>query len=111
MSAALAGYLRDAGPAYDGDKPWNKKVVARILENEKYTGPGPPPEADEAAQGSRLYQQTEAPADKTSGSLFSLSVRNDGRAQSPSRTTSMEAPEAPLASWTLPTPGMLGVVV
>lgn len=41
---------------------------------------------------------------------LSLSVRNDGRAQSPSRTTSMEAPEAPLASWTLSTPGMLGVV-
>jgi hypothetical protein len=41
---------------------------------------------------------------------LSLSVRNDGPAQSPSRTTSMEAPEAPLASWTLSTPGMLGVV-
>lgn len=59
MSAAPAGHLRDADPAYDGDKPWNKKMVARILENAKYTGPGPPPEAEGAAQGSRLYQQTE----------------------------------------------------
>lgn len=58
MSAAPAGHPCDAGPAYDGDKLWNKKMVARILENVKYTGPDPPP-ADGAAQGSRLYQQTE----------------------------------------------------
>lgn len=45
-----------------------------------------------------------------SAGALSLSVRNDGRAQSPSRTTSMEAPEAPLASWTLSMPGMPGVV-
>ena len=36
--AALAEYLCDGGPAYDGDKPWNKNMVARILENAKYTG-------------------------------------------------------------------------
>ena len=36
--AALAEHLRDGGPAYDGDKPWNKNMVARILENAKYTG-------------------------------------------------------------------------
>ncbi|MEY8388905.1 recombinase family protein [Oscillospiraceae bacterium 38-13] len=36
--AALVERLRDAGPAYDGDKPWNKNMVARILENAKYTG-------------------------------------------------------------------------
>lgn len=36
--AALVERLRDAGPAYDGDKPWNKNMVARILENVKYTG-------------------------------------------------------------------------
>ncbi|WP_300754791.1 recombinase family protein [uncultured Oscillibacter sp.] len=35
---ALVEHLRDAGPAYDGDKPWNKNMVARILENAKYTG-------------------------------------------------------------------------
>lgn len=36
--AALAERLRDDGPAYDGDKPWNKNMVARILGNAKYTG-------------------------------------------------------------------------
>ena len=36
--AALAEHLRNDGPAYDGDKPWNKNMVARILENAKYTG-------------------------------------------------------------------------
>lgn len=36
--AALAEHLRDDGPAYDEDKPWNKNMVARILENAKYTG-------------------------------------------------------------------------
>lgn len=38
--AALAEHLRNDGPAYDGDKPWNKNMVARILENAKYTGSG-----------------------------------------------------------------------
>ncbi len=54
MSAALAGRLRDAGPAYDGDTPWNKKLAARILEHAKYTDSGPPPGAGGAAQGSPL---------------------------------------------------------
>lgn len=36
--AALVEHLRDTGPAYDEDKPWNKNMVARILENGKYTG-------------------------------------------------------------------------
>lgn len=36
--AALVEHLREAGPAYDGDKPWNKNMVARILENARYTG-------------------------------------------------------------------------
>lgn len=36
--AALVERLRDAGPAYDGDKLWNKNMVARILGNAKYTG-------------------------------------------------------------------------
>lgn len=38
--AALVEHLRDAGPAYDADKLWNKNMVARILENAKYTGDG-----------------------------------------------------------------------
>lgn len=36
--AALVEHLRDTGPAYDGNKLWNKNMVARILENTKYTG-------------------------------------------------------------------------
>ena len=36
--AALAEHLRNDGPADDGDKPWNKNMIARILENTKYTG-------------------------------------------------------------------------
>ena len=38
--AALAEHLQNDIPAYDGDKPWNKNMVARILENTKYTGGG-----------------------------------------------------------------------
>ena len=38
--AALVEHLRDAGPAYDADQLWNKNMVARILENAKYTGCG-----------------------------------------------------------------------
>lgn len=36
--ATLVERLRNAGPAYDRDKPWNKNMVTRILENIKYTG-------------------------------------------------------------------------
>ena len=35
---ALVEYLGDTGPAYDADKPWNKNMVARILENTRYVG-------------------------------------------------------------------------
>ena len=63
----------------------------------------------EVAQLIVPYPNRRLPPVLPAGAL-SLSVRNDGPAQSPSRTTSMEAPEAPLASWTLSTPGMLGVV-
>ena len=36
--SALAGSLQEQGLPYDGDKPWNKNMVARILENGKYAG-------------------------------------------------------------------------
>lgn len=66
--AALVGHLRDAGPAYDGDKPWNKNMVARILENTKYTGNSGfpaviPAEAFERAQTQR--KERAAPPTKT----------------------------------------------
>ena len=34
----IAEQLSKAGPAYDAGKSWNKNMVARILENPKYTG-------------------------------------------------------------------------
>ena len=41
LSASLkeiAEQMRKTGPAYDEGKSWNKNMVARILENAKYTG-------------------------------------------------------------------------
>ena len=35
---AIAGQMSKTGPAYDVGKSWNKNMVARILENTKYTG-------------------------------------------------------------------------
>ena len=34
----IAGQMSKNGPAYDEGKSWNKNMVARILENVKYTG-------------------------------------------------------------------------
>ena len=39
----IAEGLQAQGIPYDGAKPWNKNMVARILENERYTGIGPFP--------------------------------------------------------------------
>ena len=68
--AALAEHLRNDGPAYDGDKPWNKNMVARILENAKYTGDSDfpvlvPAEDFQKAQAQRKTRTT--PSSKTSG--------------------------------------------
>lgn len=77
--AALVEHLRNAGPAYDGDKPWNKNMVARILENAKYTGgSGFPPviqqEAFQRAQTQRkerVTPPTKTPAQKELRRLYS----------------------------------------
>ena len=37
---ALVDKLRERGISYDGDKPWNKNMVARILADRRYTGEG-----------------------------------------------------------------------
>ena len=34
----LAEMLQEIGVPYDGQRPWNKNMVARILENRKYLG-------------------------------------------------------------------------
>ena len=37
---ALVDKLRERGIPYDGDKPWNKNMAARILADCRYTGEG-----------------------------------------------------------------------
>ena len=37
---ALVDKLRERGISYDGDKPWNKNMAARILADRRYTGEG-----------------------------------------------------------------------
>lgn len=34
----ITDHLKEKGPPYDADKPWNKNMVARILEDNRYTG-------------------------------------------------------------------------
>lgn len=34
----ITDHLREKGPPYDVDKPWNKNMVARILEDNRYAG-------------------------------------------------------------------------
>ena len=34
----ITDHLREKGPLYDADKPWNKNMVARILEDNRYDG-------------------------------------------------------------------------
>lgn len=66
--AALAERLRDDGPAYDGDKRWNKNMVARILENAKYTGSGGFPAVIQTEDFQRVQAQRKsktAPPSKT----------------------------------------------
>lgn len=55
----LVDILRERGPAYSGDKPWNKNMVARILGNAKYTGgQGFPPLISEAEFDRAKEQRT-----------------------------------------------------
>lgn len=34
----ITDHLKEKGPPYDADKPWNKNMVARILEDSRYVG-------------------------------------------------------------------------
>lgn len=34
----ITDHLKEKGPSYDADKPWNKNMVARILEDNRYAG-------------------------------------------------------------------------
>ena len=68
----IAEGLQAQGIPYDGAKPWNKNMVARILENERYTGIGPfpalvPAELFRAVQDRRIQtapERTQTPAQK-----------------------------------------------
>ena len=68
----IAEGLQAQGIPYDGDKQWNKNMVARILENERYTGIGPfpalvPAELFRAVQDRRIQtapERTQTPAQK-----------------------------------------------
>ncbi len=69
---ALVEHLRDTGPVYDEDKSWNKNMVARILENARYTGDGGfpmviPPDDFQRVQkqrADRAAPSTKTPAQK-----------------------------------------------
>ena len=68
----IAEGLQAQGIPYDGDKQWNKNMVARILENERYTGSGPfpaliPAELFRSVQNRRTQivpERTQTPAQK-----------------------------------------------
>lgn len=68
----IAEGLQAQGIPYDEDKPWNKNMVARILENERYTGIDPfpvliPAELFRAMQNRRIQtapERTQTPAQK-----------------------------------------------
>ena len=45
----IAEHMSKTGPAYDDGKSWNKNMVARILENAKYTGTDGYPKLVDAA--------------------------------------------------------------
>ena len=34
----ITDHLKEKGPPYGADKPWNKNMVARILEDNRYAG-------------------------------------------------------------------------
>ena len=52
----ITDHLKEKGPPYDADKPWNKNMVGRILEDSRYIGTDrfpailPAEELQEAAQ-------------------------------------------------------------
>ena len=61
---ALVDKLQERGIPYDGDKPWNKNMVARILQDERYTGMDDFPQVIEP----EIFQTTQQKRPKTGGS-------------------------------------------
>ena len=76
----IAEQMSRSGPTYDEGKSWNKNMVARILEDSRYTGErGYPPvidrEALEKALEKRSAKQTAAPKTDTQKLLRRFSGR------------------------------------
>ena len=96
----LAEQLRAEDVLYDEDKSWNKNMVARILEDDRYIGKKEFPalitaEQFDAAQKRRkemrpAYKQT--PAQKTLRRLTALRVGGEDRHQSAQRAHTLPRP-------------------
>lgn len=61
--SALVGALQERGVPYDAGKPWNKNMVARILEDRRYIGAGeyPPLLKQEQFDASQVSKQERVP--------------------------------------------------
>ena len=67
---ALVDKLRERGVPYDGDRPWNKNMAARILADRRYTGEGGFPSIipeDQFHMVQARRQERTAPCKKTPG--------------------------------------------
>ena len=70
--SALVASLQERGVPYDGGKPWNKNMVARILEDRRYVGEGGFPQilkqeqfdASQISKQERLPPRYQTPAQK-----------------------------------------------
>lgn len=70
--SALVASLQERGVPYDGGKPWNKNMVARILEDRRYVGEGGFPQilkqeqfdASQVSKQERLPPRYQTPAQK-----------------------------------------------
>ena len=68
--SALVDKLRERGVPYDGDKPWNKNMAARILADRRYTGEADFPQIIPERQFRMVQvrrQERTAPCKKTPG--------------------------------------------
>ena len=61
--SALVASLQERGVPYDGGKPWNKNMVARILEDGRYIGTDefPPILKREQFEASQVVKQKRVP--------------------------------------------------
>ena len=109
----IAEQMRKTGPVYDEGKSWNKNMIARILENTKYTGADSYPKLFEAAAEKRQTKQRlpeRTPAQKALKRICSKSPTPDieqqvthllGRlAEQPERITQPEKQLPPIHSST-----------